>query len=100
MFLEEQFTSDSKISRANALRSKPKDSNDVVSFVVTYDPAHSSTRCKAWVIPFGKIQIVRLYRITWSRVIFRETSQETKNKCYCKKKNRPQFSTVYFLSGY
>ena len=62
MFLEEQFTSDSKISRANALRSKPKDSNDVVSFVVTYDPAHSSTRCKAWVIPFGKMQVVRLYR--------------------------------------
>ena len=58
MFLEEQFTSDSKISRANALRSKPKDSNDVVSFVVTYDPAHSSTRCKVWVIPFGKMQIV------------------------------------------
>ena len=55
MFLEEQFTSDSKISRANALRSKPKDSNDVVSFVVTYDPAHSSTRCKVWVIPFGKM---------------------------------------------
>ena len=62
MFLEEQFTSDSKISRANALRSKPKDSNDVVTFIVTYNPAlprisnifckhfyilHSSNRCKA-----------------------------------------------------
>ena len=39
MFLEEQFPSDSKISRANPLHSKPKDSNDVVSFVVTYNPA-------------------------------------------------------------
>ena len=32
-----------------------------------------------------------------SRVISRETSQETKNKCYCKKTNRPQFSMVYTL---
>ena len=32
-----------------------------------------------------------------SRVIFRETWQETKNKCYCKKTNRQQFFMVYTL---
>ena len=32
-----------------------------------------------------------------SRVIFRETSQETKNKCYCKKQIDHKFSMVYTL---
>ena len=39
MFLEEQFLSDSNISRANTLQTKPKDSDDVEPFVVTYNPA-------------------------------------------------------------
>ena len=38
MFLEEQFLSDSNISRANSLQTKPKDSDDVAPFVVTYNP--------------------------------------------------------------
>ena len=61
-FLEEQFLCAANISRTNALQTKPKDSNDVVPFVVTYNPAlplicnilrkhfyilHSSNRCKA-----------------------------------------------------
>ena len=62
IFLEEQFLRAANISRTNALQTKPKDSNDVVTFVVTYNPAlplisnilrkhfyilHSSNRCKA-----------------------------------------------------
>ena len=61
-FLQEQFLRAANISRTNALQTKPKDSNDVVPFVVTYNPAlpricnilrkhfyilHSSNRCKA-----------------------------------------------------
>ena len=60
-FLEEQFLCAAGISRTNALLTKPKDSNDVVPFVVTYNQAlprisnilhkhfnilHSSNRCK------------------------------------------------------
>ena len=60
-FLEEQFLRAANISRTNALQTKPKASNDVVPFVVTYNPAlprisnilrkhfnilHSSNRCK------------------------------------------------------
>ena len=60
-FLEEQFLRAANISRTNALQTKPKASNDVVLFVVTYNPAlprisnilrkhfdilHSSNRCK------------------------------------------------------
>ena len=60
-FLEEQFLRAANISRTNALQTKPKTSNDVVPFVVTYNPAlprisnilrkhfnilHSSNRCK------------------------------------------------------
>ena len=60
-FLEEQFLRAANISRTNALQTKPKDSNDIVLFVVTYNPAlprisnilrkhfnilHSSNRCK------------------------------------------------------
>ena len=59
--LEEQFLRAHNIFRINALQTKPKDSNDVVPFVVTYNPAlprisnilrkhfnilHSSNRCK------------------------------------------------------
>ena len=62
IFLEEQFVRAANISRTNALQTNPKDSNDVVPFVVTYNPAlplisnilrkhfyilHSSNRCKA-----------------------------------------------------
>ena len=62
IFLEEQFVRAANISRNNALQTNPKDSNDVVPFVVTYNPAlplisnilrkhfyilHSSNRCKA-----------------------------------------------------
>ena len=36
--------------------------------------------------PFEKCKLSDFIEITLSRVIFRETSQETKNKCYCKKK--------------
>ena len=39
IFLEEQFLRAANISRTNALQTKPKDSNDVVTFVVTYNPA-------------------------------------------------------------
>ena len=61
IFLEEQFLRAANTSRTNALQTKPKDSNDVVTFVVTYNPAlprisnifckhfyilHSSNRCK------------------------------------------------------
>ena len=61
IFLEEQFLRAANISRTNALQTKPKDSNDIVPFVVTYNPAlplisnilrkhfyilHSSNRCK------------------------------------------------------
>ena len=35
-----------------------------------------------------------------SRVIFRETSQETKNKCYCKKQIDHKFSMVYTLTDH
>ena len=60
-FLEKQFLRAANISRTNALQTKPKASNDVVPFVVTYNPAlrrisnilrkhfnilHSSKRCK------------------------------------------------------
>ena len=60
-FLEKQFLRAANISRTNALQTKPKASNDVVPFVVTYNPAlprisnilrkhsntlHSSNRCK------------------------------------------------------
>ena len=60
-FPEEQFLRAANISRTNALQIKPKASNDVVPFVVTYNPAlprisnilrknfnilHSSNRCK------------------------------------------------------
>ena len=60
-FLEEQFPRAANISRTNALQTKPKASNDVVPFVVTYNPAlphisnillkhfnilHSSNHCK------------------------------------------------------
>ena len=60
-FLEEQFLRAANIPRTNALQTKPKASNDVVPFVVTYNPAlprisnilrkhfnilHSSNRCK------------------------------------------------------
>ena len=62
-FLEEQFLRAANISRTNALQTKPKASNDVVPFVVSYNPAlriprisnilrkhfnivHSSNRCK------------------------------------------------------
>ena len=60
-FLEEQFLRAANISSTNALQTKPKDSNDVVLFVVTYNPAlprisnilskhfntlHSFNRCK------------------------------------------------------
>ena len=63
-FLEKQFLRGlraANISRTNALQTKPKASNDVVPFVVTYNPAlprisnilrkhfnilHSSNRCK------------------------------------------------------
>jgi len=59
--LEEQFLRAANISRTNALETKPKDSNDVIPFVVPYNPAlprishilrkhfnilHSSNRCK------------------------------------------------------
>ena len=62
IFLEEQFVRAANISRTNALQTNPKDSNDVVPVVVTYNPAlplisnilrkhfyilHSSNRCKA-----------------------------------------------------
>ena len=36
--------------------------------------------------PLEKCKLSDFIEITLSRVIFRETSQETKNKCYCKKK--------------
>ena len=42
-FLEEQFLRTANISRANALQTKFKASNDVVPFVVTYNPALNST---------------------------------------------------------
>ena len=42
-FLEEQFLRAANISRSNALQTKPKDSYDVVPFVVTYNPALLST---------------------------------------------------------
>ena len=118
MFLEEQFPSDSTISRANALQSKPKDSNDVVSFVVTYNPAlprvsnilrkHFNmlqytllTAAKHGLSPLEKCKLSDFIEITLSHVIFRETSQETKNKCYCKKKIDHNFPrSIYFLSGY
>ena len=60
-FLEEQFLRAANISHTNALQTKPKDSDDVVPFVVTYNPAlplisnilckhfsilHSSNHCK------------------------------------------------------
>ena len=60
-FLEKQFLRAANISRTNALQTKRKASNDVVPFVVTYNPAlprisnilrkhfntlHSSNRCK------------------------------------------------------
>ena len=60
-FLEEQFLRAANLSRTNALQTKPKDSNDVVPFVVTYNLAlprisnflrkhfnilHTSNRCK------------------------------------------------------
>ena len=60
-FLEEQFLRAANISRTNAVQTKPKASNDIVPFVVTYNPAlprisnilrkhfnilHSSNRCK------------------------------------------------------
>ena len=38
-FLEKQFLRAATISRTNALQTKPKASNDVVPFVVTYNPA-------------------------------------------------------------
>ena len=38
-FLEKQFLRAANISRTNALQTKPKASNDVVPFVVTYNPA-------------------------------------------------------------
>ena len=38
-FLEEQFLRAANISCTNALQTKPKASNDVVPFVVTYNPA-------------------------------------------------------------
>ena len=59
-FLEKQFLRAANISRINALQTKPKASNDVLPFVVTYNPAlprisnilrkhfnilHSSNRC-------------------------------------------------------
>ena len=59
--LVEQFLHAANISRTKALETKPKDCNDVVPFVVTYNPAlprisnilrkhfnilHSSNRCK------------------------------------------------------
>ena len=37
-FLEKQFLRAADISRTNALQTKPKASNDVVPFVVTYNP--------------------------------------------------------------
>ena len=39
-FLEEEFLRAVNISRTNALHTKPKDSNDVVPFVVRCNPAH------------------------------------------------------------
>ena len=60
-FLEEQFLGAANISSTNALETKPKDSNNVVPFVVIYNPAlprisnilskhfntlHSFNRCK------------------------------------------------------
>ena len=60
-FLEDQFLGAANISRTSALQTKPKDSNHVVPFVVTYIQAlprisnilrkhfnilHSSNRCK------------------------------------------------------
>ena len=60
-FLEEQFLRAANISHTNALQTKPKDSDDVVPFVVTCNPAlplisnilckhfrilHSSNHCK------------------------------------------------------
>ena len=38
-FLEKQFLRAANISRTNALQIKPKASNDVVPFIVTYNPA-------------------------------------------------------------
>ena len=38
-FLEEQFLRAANISHTNALQTKPKDSDDVVPFVVTCNPA-------------------------------------------------------------
>ena len=52
-----------------------------------------------WILARRLVEIYGLweYRPWKWRNILRETSQETKNKYYCQKQNRPQFFTVYTL---
>ena len=107
MFLEEQFLSDSNIYRANTLQTKPKDSDDVAPFVVTYNPALPRisnilrkqfnmlqytllTSANHGLSPLEKCKFSDCIKIS-----FRETSRATKKKCFCKKKSTTIFHGLH-----
>ena len=111
MFLEEQFLSDSNISRANTLP-KPKDLDDAAPFVVTYNPAlpcisnilrkHFNmlqytllTSANHGLSPLEKCKFSECVKITLSRVIVSEKLRGQLKRNVFVKKKRPHFSMVY-----
>ena len=113
MFLEEQFLSDSNISRANTLQTKPKDSDDVAPFVVTYNPAlprisnilrkHFNmlqytllTSANHGLSPLEKCKFSDCVKITLSRVIVSEKLRgQLKRNVFVKKKSTTIFHGLH-----
>ena len=104
--------SDSNIYRANTLQTKPKDSDDVAPFVVTYNPALPRisnilrkqfnmlqytllTSANHGLSPLEKCKFSDCVKITLSRVIVSEKLRGQLKRNVFVKKNRPQFSMVY-----